>query len=272
MKLEDAKVCILRVGGTNCDSETKRAFQASNIPAEIIHFNQLIKQQNLFDYDAIVIPGGFSHGDYVRAGAIWAKQLMAKLGKDIKQFVAEEKLLFGICNGFQVLVEAGLLPQNNGISMFPEAALSTNIPSGYRCRWIHLRHENAGNCVFTSEVQRGSVLRIPIAHSEGRFVLPKEKEENYLEKMFDNDQVVFRYCHNNGEFANEKYPTNPNGSLHDIAGICDPSGTIFGLMPHPERAYFGWQLPDWTAKKTMPTYGDGKLIFDSIAKQIKKIN
>ena len=197
---------------------------------------------------------------------------MAKLGKDIKRFVAEEKLLFGICNGFQVLVEAGLLPQISGINMFPEAALSTNIPPGYRCKWIHLRHENAGNCAFTTEVPQGSILRIPIAHSEGRFILPKEKEESYLEKMFNNDQVVFRYCSNNGEFANEEYPTNPNGSLCDIAGICDPSGTIFGLMPHPERAYYGWQLPDWTTKKTMPTSGDGKLIFESIAKQIKEIN
>ncbi len=270
MKHKEAKVCILRVGGTNCDAETNRAFLESGMTVEVVHFNQLVKRQNLFDYEILVIPGGFSHGDYVRAGAIWAKRLMAKMGNDIKQFVAEERPLFGICNGFQVLVEAGLLPQLNGISMFPEAALGTNIPSGYRCKWIDLKHENAGNCIFTREIPLGLVLKIPIAHSEGRFMFAKEKENSYLEKLLNNDQVVFRYCHSNGEYANEEYPSNPNGSFYDIAGICDPSGTIFGLMPHPERALFGWQSPDWTRKKCVPAFGDGKLIFESITKYIEK--
>ncbi len=268
MKREEACVCILRVGGTNCDAETKRAFRESRMTAKVVHFNELVKKQNLLDYDVLVIPGGFSHGDYVRAGAIWAKRLMAKLGKDLENFVNEGRPILGICNGFQVLIEAGLLPQFDGISPFPEAALGTNIPSGYNCRWVYLKHESRGNCVFTKKIK--SVVRIPVAHSEGRFLFAKEKEKQYLEKLLDNDQLVFRYCHRNGAYADKKYPSNPNGSFYDIAGICDPSGTIFGLMPHPERAYFEWQLPDWTKHATLPTFSDGKLIFESVAEYLTK--
>lgn len=270
MKHGEIHVCILRVGGTNCDAETKRAFQKSGMKAEVVHFNQLVKQRGLLDYDVLIIPGGFSHGDYVRAGAIWAKRLMAKLEKDVKKFVDEERPILGICNGFQVLIEAGLLPQFDGINSFPEAALGTNIPSGYNCRWVYLKYESSGNCVFTREISKNSIVRIPVAHSEGRFMFAKENEKKYLEKLLDSDQLVFRYCHRNGEYSDGKYPSNPNGSFYDIAGICDPSGTIFGLMPHPERAYFRWQLPDWTRDEMVPTFGDGKLIFDSVAEYLTK--
>ena len=270
MKREEIRVCILRVGGTNCDAETQRAFRGSEMQAEVVHFNRLVKQHSLLDYNVLVVPGGFSHGDYVRAGAIWAKRLMAKLGKDVEKFVDEERPILGICNGFQVLVEAGLLPQFDGISLFPEAALGTNIPSGYNCRWVYLKRESSGNCVFTKEISSGSVVRIPVAHSEGRFTFAKENEKRYLDKLLDNEQLVFRYCHHNGEYAKSEYPSNPNGSFHDIAGICDPSGTIFGIMPHPERAYFGWQLPDWTKNEDMPIFGDGRLIFESVAEHLTK--
>jgi len=270
MKLGEVRVCVLRVGGTNCDVETMRAFQESGMRAEVVHFNQLIRQQSLLDYHILVIPGGFSHGDYVRAGAIWAKRLMAKLGGEVERFVDEGRPILGICNGFQVLVEAGLLPQFDGVSQFPEAALGTNIPPGYNCRWVYLRHENKGSCAFTGKVSNGSVLRIPVAHSEGRFMFKKENEEKYLEKLLENDQLVFRYCRHGGKYAEGEYPSNPNGSFHDIAGICDPSGTVFGLMPHPERAYFGWQLPDWTKDDAASGFSDGRLIFESIADHLRK--
>ncbi len=270
MKLEEVKICILRVGGTNCDAETQRAFKNVGVQAELLHLNDVVKHRNLLDYHVLVLPGGFSYGDYVRAGAILAKGIAAKLDKDLKQYVREERPILGICNGFQVLVEAGLLPRFDGPSELPQASLATNLPTGYRCMWVHLRHENKGKCVFTRKVKETDILRIPIAHGEGRFTFDKTKEEKYLEMLYKNDQLVFRYCTEEGEPAEGKFPMNPNGAFHDIAGICDSSGTIFGLMPHPERAYYGWQQPDWTKKDRVSRYGDGKLIFESIADYLTK--
>jgi len=195
---------------------------------------------------------------------------MAKLGEEVETFVDEGRPILGICNGFQVLVEAGMLPQFDGISQFPDAALGPNIPPGYSCRWVSLRHENKGSCVFTRGVSNGAVLRIPVAHSEGRFLFKKESEEKSYEKLIENDQLVFRYCRQGGEYAEGEYPSNPNGSFHDIAGICDPSGTVFGLMPHPERAYSRWQLPDWTKHDAASGFGDGRPIFESVADHLTK--
>jgi len=270
MQRQEIKVCILRVGGTNCDAETKRALVDSGVKAEIVHLNTIAAKKNLLDYAALVFPGGFSYGDYVRAGAILSKGILAKLGDQLKQFVMEERPILGICNGFQVLVEAGLLPGFNGVSELPQAALATNVPIGYRCTWVHLRHEGSGKCVFTQTIKKGEVLAVPVSHAEGRFMFEKKKEREYLQTLYDNDQLVSRYCTEEGEYANGKYPLNPNGAFHDIAGICDSTGTIFGLMPHPERAYYGWQLPDWTKRERVPRYGDGKAIFESMIKYLIK--
>jgi phosphoribosylformylglycinamidine synthase I len=270
MKPEEAKVCVLRVGGTNCDSEAHRAFQEFGFKTETVHLNELIKRRNLMDYEVLVFPGGFSFGDYVRAGVIWARWLSAKLGKELRAFVEEDRLILGICNGFQVLVEYGLLPGFDGISTFPEATLATNIPQGYNCRWVYLKQENKGKCAFTSKIPSGKVLKIPVAHSEGRFLFPREKEQQLLEKLEKEDMLVFRYCDKNGGYAEGSYPTNPNGSFHDIAGICNKEGTIFGLMPHPERALYWWQEPDWTRQEKLPQYGDGKLIFESVVEHLAK--
>jgi phosphoribosylformylglycinamidine synthase len=263
-------MCILRTGGTNCDAETRRALKDLGVEAEIVHYNKFLKERNLLEYSALVFPGGFSYGDYVRAGVIWAKSLVTKLGSELKRFVEEERPVLGICNGFQVLVEAGLLPGFDGVSEYPEAALAPNVPPGYNCRWIRLKHENNGKCIFTRKIPKGKVLRIPVAHSEGRFLFPKEKEGEYLAKLCDNDQLVFRYCRADGSYADGDYPTNPNGAFYDIAGICNATGTIFGLMPHPERAFYGWQLPDWTGKEILPEFGDGKLVLESVIDFILK--
>ncbi|MDH5481663.1 MAG: phosphoribosylformylglycinamidine synthase subunit PurQ [Candidatus Bathyarchaeota archaeon] len=270
MKLEEIRVCVLRVGGTNCDAETKRAFENLGVQAEILHINEVVKSQNLLEYQVLVFPGGFSYGDYVRAGVIWANWILAKLGKELKAFVEDDRPVFGICNGFQVLVEAGLLPGFEGLSQYPEAALATNLPPGYNCRWVYLKCENNGKCIFSGKIPKGKVLRVPVAHSEGRFIFTKEQEKKLLEKLYENDQLVFRYCDRTGEYAEGNYPMNPNGSFHDIAGICNSEGTIFGLMPHPERAFYWWQQPNWTRQKRMPQYGDGKLIFESLINYLEK--
>ena len=272
MKRDEIQVCVLRVGGTNCDAETRRSFEEFGVHAEVVHANVVAKRESLLEYNALVFPGGFSYGDYVRAGAIWAKWTVAKLGKELQTFADEGRPILGICNGFQVLIEAGLLPAFNGTSFYPEAALATNSPPGYNCRWINLKHENAGRCVFTRTIPRGKVLRVPVAHGEGRFIFAKEKERQYLEKLCDNDQLVFRYCKKDGQYADGSFPANPNGSLYDIAGICNPEGTVFGLMPHPERAFYWWQQPDWTRQGKVSEFGDGRMIFESLVRYLEKKN
>lgn len=270
MKRDEIKACILRVGGTNCDQETKLAFEDLGVQAYVLHTNYLVKTGKLDDYQILVFPGGFSYGDYVRAGAIWGKKVKAKLGLSLKRFSEEAKPILGICNGFQVLIEAGLLPGFKGVSEEPEAALAANPSAKYECRWVFLRHENKGTCVFTSKLKHGLTVRMPVAHSEGRFLLPKKREAEYLKMLEDNDQIVFRYCDEKGDYANGRYPYNPNGSLSDIAAICNPQGNVFGLMPHPERAYYGWQLPDWTDGGEPPRHGDGWSIFASVVEYVEK--
>lgn len=268
MERSDLRICIMRVGGTNCDEETKRAFEELGVAASVVNTKELIGRGNLLDYDGLVIPGGFSFGDYVRAGAIWADMIMDELKDLFKAYVREKRPVLGICNGFQVLVEAGLLPGFEGVNDRPEAALAYNVPIGYRCAWVSLRHENTGRCIFTRKLPEGKILSMPIAHGEGRLVFPEGEEDNYLKRMRENDQIVFRYAKPTGEYADGEYPHNPNGSFFDIAGICDPSGTVFGLMPHPERAYYGWQLPDWTGRSEIPKHGCGRLIFESMVEYL----
>ena len=270
MRTKDIQVCVLRVGGTSCDIETARAFQELGAQAEVKHVNELVKQDNLLDYNLLVLPGGFSFGDYVRSGVIFARTLKAKLGKQMKQFIAENRPIFGISNGFQVLVEYGLLPGFENDNQYPEAVLTTNSPQGFKCTWVYIKNENNGNCLFTNKISQNKILKIPIAHGEGRFLFSAEKEKLLLEKLIDNDMIVFRYCAENGASANGTYPINPNGAFHDIAGICNKDGTIFGLMPHPERAMYWWQEPDWTTKTHTTPYGDGKLIFENIISNINK--
>lgn len=228
-----------------------------------------MKRGNLEQYDVLVIPGGFAYGDYVRAGAILAKEILAKIGPDLRSFLNKGKPVLGICNGFQVLVEAGLLPGLDGPTQFPMAALATNSSARFECRWVHLKHENKGKCIFTRHLARDQVLYMPVAHAEGCFSLPREEKAKLLDRLIENDQVVFRYCDEGGSPANGRYPENPNGSIDDIAGICDSTGLIFGLMPHPERSYYGWQLPDWTSREKLPHYADGRLIFESVLEYLR---
>jgi phosphoribosylformylglycinamidine synthase len=184
MDREKIRVCILRTAGTNCDSETERAFQHLGVKAETIRFNKITN--NISEFQALVLPGGFSYGDYVRAGAIWGKEIHVKLGERFQEFVDEGKPVLGICNGFQVLAESGYLPAFIGVSERPEMSLATNISAHYECRWVseddflYLKNENSNNCVFTRKIKKGKLLRIPIGHGEGRILFPKEEEESYL--------------------------------------------------------------------------------------------
>jgi len=260
------KICVVRVGGTNCDEETKIALQELGARAEVIHMKKILKD-GLEKFDALVIPGGFSYGDHIRAGAILGRVLFSSISEKLVKFLDEKKPILGICNGFQVLVESGLLPGFDLGSQ--QAALALNVSAKYECRWVHLKHENRGKCVFTRKIKKGRILLIPVAHAEGRFVFEKGGRKEYLRRLLKGDQLVFRYCDEEGRNAGGKYPINPNGSFYDIAGICDPSGLVLGMMPHPERAFYGFQLPNWTARKPVPKYGDGMAIFKSLVDYLR---
>ncbi len=265
------KACILYMEGTNCEEEMKRAFSEVEIEAELVHLKQLTGdvpselKRTLSDYDVLMIPGGWSAGDYVRAGAIFAARIKSKLLPEIKEFIDDGKLVGGVCNGFQVLTELGLLPGFDGISKVPEAALATNQSSRFQCRPAYLKH--AGKCAFTGKIPAGKVLQIPVAHGEGRFTFG-DADERFLQNLVENKQIVFTYCKADGTDADGEFPWNPNGSLHDIAGICNPEGNVLGMMPHPERVIDGLQHADWT--RGLSKKGDGRIFFESIAEYLKK--
>jgi len=269
MNRAEIRVLLIRAPGTNCDAETVRAFRDTGVAPEVAHTQRVFREKNLLEYDVLVFPGGFSYGDYVRSGAIWAKECEYRIGEELEEFVDSGRPVIGICNGFQVLVETGFLPGFDGRSKVPQAAFG-NSTHGYQCRWIRLRNVNHGVCEMLNGVPDGQILSFPVAHGEGRFILPPDKKDKYLERLYKNDQLVFRYVRADGSYPEENWPDNPNGAFHDIAGICNPEGNVLGLMPHPERAYYGYLMPEWTRAGRPDEYGDGRLFFESIVRYVEK--
>lgn len=264
MDKEKIKICVMRVGGSNRDYDAARCLEDQGVNVETLHLNDILRRRNLSSYHGLVFPGGFAYGDYVRAGAIWSAKIQAFLIQDLKMFVEQQKPILGICNGFQVLVEAGLLPDET-FSKPPQAALASNTSGKFECRWVTLKKNPNSNCIFTKEL--GEVVRFPVAHGEGRFVV---QDKTILDNLSKNNQIALQYASSDGSAAKQKYPDNPNGSVNDIAGICNQSGTVFGLMPHPENAYFGFEAPDWTLERVLQPYGDGLGIFRSMVSYIEQ--
>ncbi|MDD9972728.1 MAG: phosphoribosylformylglycinamidine synthase I, partial [Candidatus Poribacteria bacterium] len=199
------KVLILRTAGTNCDAETETAFQLAGAETALVHIQHLISgKANLADYQILAIPGGFSYGDDIAAGILLAIEMRHKLTSTLNRFVADGKLILGICNGFQVLVRTGLLPGNDTLEMTQRATLAMNTSAKFECRWVDLETQESP-CVFTRNTK--ARVYLPVAHAEGRFTAP----EDVLSEVEANNQVVFRY-------AESRYPNNPNGSDADIAG------------------------------------------------------
>ncbi len=255
------RVGVLFAAGINCDEETIYAFELVGAKAERVHINQFKRAPaRLQKYHIFVIPGGFSYGDYIAAGKVLAVEIKHILAEEIDRFLKSGKLILGICNGFQVLVKCGLLPAFERPFEPQTVTLDANDSNRYEDRWVYLKTERS-NCVFTRNLPE--IIYLPVAHAEGKFIANSAKT---LKKLNANHQVVFRYVTAEGKPAS--YPDNPNGSLEGIAGICDPSGRIFGLMPHPERYIYKEHHPRWQREKL--TKPDGLAIFENAVKYAKE--
>ncbi|MBI4296049.1 MAG: phosphoribosylformylglycinamidine synthase I [Chloroflexi bacterium] len=252
-----AKALILRAPGTNCNVEAAFAFEQAGAEATHVHVNQLLRrEERLSDYQIMVIPGGFTYGDDIASGKVLANELRLRLGEDIQRFIDKSGLMLGICNGFQIMVRGGILPPfANGVQ---QVTLTNNDSGRFECRWVHLKVNQKSPCIFTKGI--GSMY-LPVAHGEGKLVA----ETSILPKL----NAVVAYADEKGD-TRAGYPHNPNGSVDNIAGICDDSGRIFALMPHPERHIRTTQHPQWT-RQPSKDHGDGFKIFQNAVEWVEAI-
>jgi phosphoribosylformylglycinamidine synthase I len=252
------KTLILRAPGTNCDVETTFAFEQAGSIVESTHINELVRREKpLSNYQIMVIPGGFTYGDDISAGKILANELRLKLGEDIQRFIDDGRLILGICNGLQVLLKAGILPGRRD-ETHQLLTLTANDSGKFECRWVYLRVNKTSPCIFTRCI---STMYLPVAHGQGKVVTESG--------IADELNVVLYYADETGDIQ-AGYPHNPNGSVNNIAGICDASGRVFGLMPHPERFVRWTQHPKWT-REPLRDYGDGLQIFRNAVEWAKNI-
>lgn len=271
------RALVLRAPGINCDRETAYACRVANFETDLVHINALRQApERLLDYAFFVIPGGFSYGDDLGAGTLLAKNLAIHLGEQLRQFIDEGRPVLGICNGFQVLVRAGLLPGRDELGAINRAptkpgrdksgpyTLTDNASAQFECRWVTLSVEPSA-CIFTRG--REGSIQLPVAHGEGRFVLA---DATMLTQLQANGQIPLVYAkksqQNNGEAT--AYPDNPNGSAGNIAGICNSQGNVLGLMPHPERYISTLQHPH--LRRTREGQGDGLFIFKNAYEYAKQ--
>ncbi|NUM53116.1 MAG: phosphoribosylformylglycinamidine synthase I [Candidatus Hydrogenedentes bacterium] len=248
------RALILTGFGINCDHETADAFARAGAGPVRVHLNDVIARPAMLkEYRILAVPGGFSFGDDVASGKILANRLRYKLGDALRRFVAEGKLVIGICNGFQVLVKMGMLPMLEG-DFRQEVTLTHNDSGRFEDRWVHLKTAKNTSCVWVKGLDQ---LELPVRHGEGKFI---PRDADVLKSLGDRGMIVLRYCLHDGEAARGDFPANPNGSIDDVAGICDTTGRVFGLMPHPEAHTERTHHPLWT-REARPEEGIGLRVF-----------
>ena len=276
--MKNIRALVLTGYGLNCDYETDFSLKQAGADSDRVHFNDLMVEKNnsteggLENYHILVFGGGFSWADDHGAGVVMAARLRYGIGEKIEEFVRQGKLVIGICNGFQALVNLGLLPGFDDDYKSREVALIHNDSGNFVDTWVKLRTVNDSLCVFTRGI---SNIELPIRHGEGKFYAPKDT----IDRLIRENQVVLRYADNNGKPAENKWPFNPNGSLYDIAGICDSTGRVLGIMPHPEAYNHYTNHPDWVLKREKMSRmnknieqeeGEGISIFRNAVEYIRK--
>lgn len=259
------RVLVLRAPGTNCDVETAYAFEAAGADPVRLHVQQLIERPILADnFQVLCFPGGFSYGDDIAAGRVLASQLNAHLSDTIEAFRSEDRLVLGICNGFQIMMRLGIFfegSQSDSTGANSLATLAWNKQGRFEDRWVHLK-TTTNKCPFLNDID---TMYLPMAHAEGRFVV---RDEQAKETLLANGQVALQYTGSDGKTSDEilPFPVNPNGAELNLAGLCDETGNVFGLMPHPERHLFPTNHPAWTRRETQPEHGEGMALFQNAVK------
>ncbi|MFH1504762.1 MAG: phosphoribosylformylglycinamidine synthase I [Candidatus Omnitrophota bacterium] len=233
------KVLIIRTAGTNCDKESEFAFKKAGAQTFLYHINRVKNEKNLSDYQILCLPGGFSYGDDLGAGKILSLEFIYWLKEQLKKFIDKGGLILGICNGFQVLVRTGILPD---LDFKQKVTLTFNDSARFEDRWVYLKVESKS--IWFKGLPE--IINLPVAHGEGKFYT----ESDILDKIENKAQAALRYVREDAKPG--QYPFNPNGSLNDIAGITDSSGKILGLMPHPERFIFRHHSPFWKDQEVFP--------------------
>ena len=268
MGRRDLRIAIVSIEGTNCDQELLVACAKLGARPEIVELKQFegsavdpSERRRLADFDAVFFPGGFSGGDYVRAGAIFAARVRASIGPELEDFVRSGHLVGGVCNGFQVVVELGLLPGRRGGRLgTPDAVLQTNDSGRFECRPTFVSWQG-GAFPALRGTPKGTRYLFPSAHAEGKLILGGDPARR-LRDLESGGQILFRWVAPDG--GPPVYPWNPNGSQGDVAGLTNPEGNVFGLMPHPERSFFRAQAPDWTRTGGPEGFGDGHKFLDAV--------
>ncbi len=262
------RALVLNAPGINCNVETAHAIDQAGGISEQVHINQLRSgERSLDDYQILALSGGFSHGDVVRSGAILGLELRKRFPEELNRFVEAGKTIIGICNGFQVLVESGLLPDGKIVDGKPkEAALVHNTNNTFECRWADMR-VLSGVSKIIDIASLGPVITLPDAHGEGRYLMPANV--SYAD-MIKNGQILASFIRNKDtSMYTEEYPHNPNGSPYGIMGVCDPSGRINGMMPHPERFVTTEQHPNWRRGEGQNPFG--AVIFKNLIDSVRDI-
>ena len=275
--IEEPRVAVLTGFGINCDLETIAVFEMAGAVAHRVHVNQLVNgDTNLEDYHILAIPGGFSFGDHLGSGRLLGNRLRFGLRQQVRNLVKSGRPVIGICNGFQVLVKMGLLPGDSDVSLQQTASLALNDSGHYEDRWVTLEFNQDSPCIWTKGLKR---MRTPVRHGEGKFVTTSR---DLLDGWHATGQLVCRYIDPADLYPSSSdeslpYPLSPNASMRNIAGVCDPSGLVYGMMPHPEANHSQWLGATWTregdhseAKSTaIAGQGEGMAMFRNAVEYVK---